>query len=129
MSAGSFSSVTHFRRGRSAATNARSFLAGIDGRSTRARRFRDLMSSFAAGLGGIDALSESELALVRQAASVTMRAEELQSAIARGEAVDPDELIRLSNTSRRLLSGLKRREAPKTKTLSEHLAAKRSAAA
>jgi hypothetical protein len=36
----------------------------------------------------------------------------------RGEPVDPDELIRLTNTARRTLAGIRRKEQPKPSWLS-----------
>jgi hypothetical protein len=86
-----------------------------------ARRFKDLVESFSRDLGGVDRLSEAEQSLIRQAASLTMRGEQLQAAIVKGEPVDPDELIRLSNTARRCLEGIQKREQPKP-TLADHLA-------
>jgi hypothetical protein len=56
-----------------------------------------------------------------------MRAEQLQSAIARGEHVDPDELIRLTNTVRRTLAVISRREKPKTATLGDYIASRGAA--
>ena len=114
---------------RSAVSNGSRMLEGIDGRSTGARRFKDLIESFSRDLGGIDRLSEAEQTLVRQAASLTMRGEQLQAAIVRGEPVDPDELIRLSNTARRCLEAVKKREQPKSPSLSDYLANKRGDAA
>lgn len=108
---------------RSAVSNGSRILDGVDGRSTGARRFKDLIESFGRDLGGLHRLSEAEQSLVRQAASVTMRAEQLQAAIVKGERVDPDELIRLTNTARRCLEGIQKRETPKP-SLAEHLAKK-----
>lgn len=126
MSADGASVVQRPLTARSRVTNGTRSLEGIDGRSAGARRFRDLMESYGTDLGGLQHLSEAERALVKQAASVTIRAEQLQAAIVRGEAVNPDELIRLSNTSRRLLASIRRRAAPKP-TLSGYLAAKQGA--
>jgi hypothetical protein len=86
------------------------------------RRFRDLMRSLAADVGGLDGLGAADIALVRQAAASVMRAEQLQAAIAKGETVDPDELIRLSNTSRRLLASIQKKEQPNKRTLADHIA-------
>lgn len=108
---------------RSAISNGSRILEGIDGRSTGARRFKDLIENFSRDMGGIERLSEAEQTLVRQAASLTMRGEQLQAAIVKGEPVDPDELIRLSNTARRCLEAVQRREQPKP-SLAEHLAKK-----
>jgi hypothetical protein len=65
--------------------------------------------------------------LVRQAASLIMRGEQLQAAIARGEHVDPDELIRLTNTARRTLAVISKRERSKPATLSDYLASRGAA--
>jgi hypothetical protein len=78
---------------RSAISNRSRLLPGIDGRSATARRFRDICISYETGN-----VTEVERDLVRQAAGLTLRAEQLQAAIVRGEAVDNDELIRLSRT-------------------------------
>ncbi len=94
---------------RSAISNGSRILEGIDGRSTGARRFKDLIESFSRDMGGIDCLSETEQSLIRQAAIVTMRGEQLQAAIVRGEHVDPDDLVRLSNTARRCLASIPKR--------------------
>jgi hypothetical protein len=66
------------------------------------------------------------LALVRQAAATTMRAEQLQAAIVRGETVASDELVRLSNASARILSALKGKQQVKVKgpSLKEYIAAR-----
>jgi hypothetical protein len=79
---------------RSAISNRSRLLPGIDGRSATARRFRDIC--YETEIGGN--VTEVERDLVRQAAGLTLRAEQLQAAIVRGEAVDNDELIRLSRT-------------------------------
>lgn len=78
----------------------------LDGRCRAARRFKALYGAFAADLGGEAALTAAERSLVRQAAAMTMRGEDLQNAILRGEIVDDDALVRLSNASARLLSAL-----------------------
>jgi hypothetical protein len=126
MSANGSSVVQRPLTARSRVTNGKRTIEGIDGRSAGARRFRDLMESFASDLGGLRNLNEAERSLIKQAASVTIRAEQLQAAIVRGDDVNPDELIRLSNTSRRLLASIRRRVVPKP-TLADHLA-KRGAA-
>ena len=75
-------------------------------------------------------LGAAEQALVRQAAMLTMRADQLQAAIMRGEAVNPDELIRLNGSARRTLDRIRKREAPKdTGDLRGYLARKQGHAA
>ena len=100
-------------RVRSRVTNGSKLLTGIDGRSATARRFRDLIADYAREHGGNAALSTAELGMVRQAAAITLRAEQLQAAIVRGEPVLADELIRLSSEARRILSSLRRRHGSK----------------
>ncbi len=109
MPASTANAVSRPPTARNAVSNGSRLLEGIDGRSAGARRFKDLIESFARNLGGIDGLSETEQSLIRQAASVTMRVEQLQSAIVRGEHVDPDDLVRLSNTARRCLASIPKR--------------------
>jgi hypothetical protein len=102
---------------RSKISNGTRLLSNVDGRSREARRFRDLVASFATEIG--TDLGEVEMGLVRQAAGLALRAEQLQEAIVRGEPVDNDDLIRISGTSRRILMVLqekaaKRKQAPAT---------------
>jgi hypothetical protein len=113
---------------RAAVSNGSHLLPGIDGRSASARRYRDLVTDLAGDLGGETALTSAELALVRQAAATTMRAEQLQAAIVRGESVASDELVRLSNASARILVALrgKRQARAKGQRLKEYLAARGS---
>ena len=44
-------------RARSAVTNHKDMLPGLDGRSATARRFRDLVNAFVADTGGLDRCS------------------------------------------------------------------------
>ena len=73
-------------------------------------------------------MSEVERDLIRQAAGLTLRAEQLQGAIVRGEAVDNDELIRLSSTAKRLLDAIRAKAAKNKPTgaaaLQEYVARK-----
>jgi hypothetical protein len=110
MSTGDQSFVRTRARGRSAISNGRRLLDGVDHRSAQARRFRDLVNAFAANFGGVAALTEGERVLVRQAAACALRAEQLQAALVKGDPVEPDELIRLANTSRRMLASIAARE-------------------
>jgi hypothetical protein len=89
---------------RSAVTNGKAF-PGVDGRSRHARRYYDLCADLACDLGGN--LSTAEMAIVRQSSALTVRAEELQAAICRGEPVNTDDAVRLANASARLLAALR----------------------
>jgi hypothetical protein len=90
-------------KNRSKVTNG-TLLAHADGRSADARRFRDLVIAIEAEVGGT--LGELERGLVRQAAAVSLRTEQMQEALVRGEKVDDDALIRMSGEARRILSSL-----------------------
>lgn len=117
-------------RNRSAISNGSWLLEGVDNRSALGRRYRDLCMSFADDLGGAEALTEPQKALVRQLAAVTVESEKLQSSIVRGETVDHEGLVRLTNLHARLLKqlGVKANKTRK-RSQAEILAARRGAAA
>ena len=99
---------------RSRVTNGSEMLPGIDGRSDRARRYRDLAVAFADELGGEAALSEPDKAAVRLAAALTVHSEDLQAKIVRGEAVDEEQLTRITNTVGRALAGLRKKRVTRS---------------
>ena len=99
---------------RSAITNGGT-LPGVDGRSTWARRLRDLIALHVADLGGDDNISEAERAVVRRAAVLIVELERLELSFAEAEGIPDiatlDAYQRASNSMRRLLQsvGLERR--------------------
>jgi hypothetical protein len=107
---------------RSRVTNGKELLANIDGRSTEARRYRDLCLSFADDLGGAAGLTESQRALVRQAAALSVQSEKLQAAMIRGEDVSDEQMTRVANSLSRTLSRLGRKRAPAKLSVPEYLA-------
>jgi hypothetical protein len=110
---------------RSAITNGtRLHAKGVDGRTRDARRFRDLVASFAESLGGFATLNDSDQVLVRNAAGLAVKAERLQAAIVKGEDVDAEQLTRLSNCVSRVLGqlGVKRVRRDQTPSLGEYIA-------
>jgi hypothetical protein len=109
---------------RSAVSNRSRLLQNVDGRSSSARRFRDLVVAFEAEIGG--ELTEVERGLVRQAAALTMRAEQLQADIINNVPVDSDALIRISSTAKRILGAIGERAGkrkPPAPTIHDHIAA------
>ena len=72
-----FSTASRRGRQRFAAdvTNGAKMIAGVDGRSAEARRYRDLAMSFADDCGGAASLTEAQRALVAQAAALTVQSE------------------------------------------------------
>jgi hypothetical protein len=84
-------------------------LPRIDQRTVSAMRYRTLLDSYGAELGGH--LTEPEKALVQQIAAMQLRIEQLQAAIVEGREVDADQIIRLSSEHRRLLTTLRGKAA------------------
>src|SRR4051812_40609055 len=62
-------------KARSAVSNQKELLPGLDGRSASARRFRDLVLGFVSDAGGIENISEVRLGLIRRLAAVTVQIE------------------------------------------------------
>jgi hypothetical protein len=88
-----------------------------------ARRYRDICRAYEAEVGGD--VGEVERDLIRQVAGLTLRAEQLQAAIVRGEPVSDDELVRISSTANRLLETIRskvNKRKPDGPTLHELLA-------
>jgi hypothetical protein len=119
--------------GRSRVTNARAsgrvtakslFAGEIDGRSIWARRYRDLVCSYVDDAGGVHALSELRLSLIRRVAALTVEAERLEVELASGRQVDVDLLARLSSHIRRIAEtiGLDRAVKDVTPSLSDIVA-------
>ena len=93
-------------KGRSRMTNGSAVMAGVDGRSTWARRMRDLIRLHLSDLGGEDAVSEAERSIVRRCAALTVELERMGSDFALAGKAQPDQLElyqRTANSLRRLL--------------------------
>jgi hypothetical protein len=108
---------------RSAVTNGSKLLVGIDMRSPTARRFRDLVQAYSAEVGGD--LSQTDLAMIKTAASLSLSAELMQADLVNGKPVDLDDLIRLSSEARRLLDAIAEKAGKRKAagpTLSQYLA-------
>jgi hypothetical protein len=109
---------------RSAVTNGKRLHSHVDGRTSEARRFRDLIAAFEAEIPG--QLGAIEKGLVRSAAGLQLQAEAMQAAIVRGDPnIDPDTLIRLTGAARRILQAISAKAAarkPAQPSLAEHLA-------
>lgn len=69
------------------------------------RRFSELCDQFAAEVGGIE--TATGRMLVQQAASLSLRCEQLQSDLVRGKPVDVDTTIRLTSEIRRILGTIR----------------------
>ena len=108
-------------RARSAVTNHKDLLPGLDGRSATARRFRDLVNAFVADMGGLDRCSEIKLGLLRRLAAATVQAELLEARMVNGEEIDISQLCTLASTTVRLSQrlGLERKQRDVTPSLSD----------
>jgi hypothetical protein len=96
-----------------------------DGRTISAKRFAAIIEAFSKEIGG--PLTESESGLVRQAAALALRCEQLQTAIVRGEVIDDDLLVRISGTAKRLLGAISVKsdgKKPAATSLADHFARK-----
>jgi hypothetical protein len=93
-------------RARSAVTNHRDLLPGLDGRRAEARRFRDLVLSFISDMGGLECCSEIKLGLLRRLAAATVQAELLEAKMVNGERIDVGTLCTLASTTVRIASRL-----------------------
>jgi hypothetical protein len=102
--------LDHLRKGRSQLSNgSRLFLQGdLDGRSSAARRFRDVLDALYAHLGGSDAITEPRRHLARRCAGLVVWCEAAEGRLVVDDGVDFDVgLYALaSNSLRRLLGDL-----------------------
>jgi hypothetical protein len=119
--------------GRSRISNGSAVLPGVDGRSTWARRLRDLMALHLSDLGGDAAVSEAERSIVRRAACLTVELERLELGFALAGSADDraiDLYQRTANSLRRLLEsvGLERRSRDVTPQSLAEIAAEIAAA-
>jgi hypothetical protein len=112
---------------RSRISNGSHILPGVDGRSTWARRLRDLIGLHLSDLGGDDAVSEAERSIVRRVSTLTVELERMELGFALAGAALPDQLDlyqRTANSLRRLLEavGLQRRARNVTPSVDEYVA-------
>ena len=99
-----------------------------DGRTSGAKRYAALVAAFENQLGGGD-LVEAERSLVRQAATLQLRLEQLTEDVIKGLPVDDTLLVKLAGTSRRALAAITAKTKPAGgMTLNDYLIAKAAAA-
>jgi hypothetical protein len=96
-------------------SSGRDLLPDIDGRTWWARRVRDLIALHATDLGGEDHVSEAKRSLIRRAAVLTSRLEQMEMKFAEGD--DNIKLMesyqRGANTLRRLLQAIGMNRVPR----------------
>lgn len=102
------------RKARSRISNHTDLLPEIvDGRSSAARRFRDLVSAYLSDQGGLGQCSEVKIGLLRRLAAVTVQAEILEARMVNGEEVDVGTLCTLASTTVRLSQRLGLERVPR----------------
>jgi hypothetical protein len=108
---------------RSAVTNGRELLPGVDGRSQIARRYRDICTAIVVDQGRIANLAEARLQLVRRFAAASVLAEEMEARLANGGKIDIAEHALLCSTLVRVAQsiGINRRVRDITPTLEKYL--------
>lgn len=92
------------RTGRSKITNGKGILPAVDGRTSTARRYRDIANSVATDQGGADRCSEARKQLIRRFAAACVLAEAMESKFTKGEPVSIADYATLSNTALRIAS-------------------------
>jgi hypothetical protein len=119
----SHTAARHLKQGRSAVTNGKRTLIGVNASSKYGRRYRDLIAAYSAEIGL--PLGASEMAMVKQAAALAVRSEMMQAQIVNGEHIEPDDLIRICSEVRRILDAIAakaRERKPAKPTLADYFA-------
>jgi len=102
-------------------------LAGVDGRTSQARRFKEILAMLVQDIGGDP--SEAQKAIAARAATLAVWCEQTEVAYAQGGLFDVATYTTASNAMRRLLTdiGLERRAKDMTPDLPTYLERKRAA--
>jgi len=106
--------------------NGQIVLAGVDGRTGQARRFKEILATLVQDMGGDP--SEAEKAIACRAATLALWCEETEVGYAQGGDFDVLTYATASNAMRRLLAdlGLQRRAKDISPSLPDYLARKRA---
>ena len=115
---------------RSRITNHRDLLPDVDGRTSTARRYRDVLAAIIVDQGGLDRMAECRLQLARRFAACAVLAEAMEARMANGEVLDIAEYSTLTSTLVRVAQriGIERTAKNITPTLDEYLRDKEAAA-
>ena len=100
---------TNSAKGRSKVSNGHGFLGDVDGRSTTARRARDLLNDIYASIGcpGGEGLTLAESQATKRLAGVLVRCEQLEARIAAGnDTFDDQTYISLIKQSSKIAAQL-----------------------
>jgi hypothetical protein len=122
---GMTSVVERPRKVRSAVTNNPFFLPGVDMRSTRGRRYRDIVTALIADFG------DTDTAALRDLATSRLALEDVQAAVIAGNVSAREDMVRIGNLIGRREAALRESaiaNQAQPQTLAQYLAAKREAA-
>lgn len=91
---------------RSRVGNGSAVLAGVDGRSAGARRYREMLAQLTQDLADDGPITEARMILARRAALLSIWCECAEAKMANGEAVDISEFTAAANALRRILTDI-----------------------
>jgi hypothetical protein len=91
---------------RARASNRGHLMPNVDGRSAKARRYRDILNGYLDQFAGA-VLSEGDYVQIKQAATMSLLAEGLSARAVSGEVIDSAELARLCSTAQSLLADVR----------------------
>ena len=116
---------------RSAVTNGRDVLPGVDGRTLIARRYHDIMSAILIDQGGEDRCSESRKQLIRRFTAAAVLAEQMEARLVSGEQIDVQEHALLASSLVRVAQRIGVNRIPRNlaPTLDDYLRTKQTEAA
>jgi hypothetical protein len=111
-------------KGASRVTNQPHKLVGIDNRSTRGRRRRDLIRGYIQALGGPEKVSSAVMLDVTRAVDLVLIAEQRRADALRGVEVDMGDLVRLEGAADRAVRrlGIKPGAQPSGPSLADYIA-------
>jgi hypothetical protein len=87
---------------KSRVSTGRDILPDCDGRSTIARRYRDISAAILADQGGESVCSETRQQLIRRFSAAAVIAEQMESALANGREIDVAAHCQLTSTMTRV---------------------------
>jgi hypothetical protein len=100
--------------------NSSIVLEGVDGRTTTARRFREIVAQVSADIGGDP--TEAQKQLIARAGTLAIWCEARETELANGQDFNAAEYATISNALRRLLTDLGlQRQAKEVTSLSQYL--------
>jgi hypothetical protein len=97
---------TATKRLRSRVSNGKKAFVEGDGRSPWARRWRDLIESHVADLGGVSVLSEAQRSLIKRASTIEIELEQIEGRLSLGRAADLGEYATAASHLRRIFETL-----------------------